>query len=102
MPTEQLAGGLNSSKIAFGYFPASVNGMPLELLLYVRDKIFGLVDAHAAEILARTRSRMAAKSVFVSGGNRLGCGRKQPCFELRREVKGFLPLLAERAEDVVD
>ena len=67
MSGKQLADGFDGGKIAFGDFPVGVDRIPLKLAFHVRDKIAGLARAHAAEILARTRSRMAAKSAFVSG-----------------------------------
>src|ERR1035437_8694842 len=67
MLAEQLAGGFDGVEIAFGDFPVGVDRIPLKLAFHVRDEIAGLVDAHATEILARTRSRMAVKSALVSG-----------------------------------
>ena len=67
MFSEQLTGGFDGGEKAFGNVPVGVDRIPFKLAFHVRDEIAGLARAHAAEILARTRSRMAAKSDLVSG-----------------------------------
>ena len=69
MLTDQLAGSFNRFEITFRNIPIRVCCIPFKLTFHVRDKIFGLADAHglADFTLARTRSRMLLKSAFVSG-----------------------------------
>src|SRR5665647_1320363 len=64
---EQLADGFDGGEVAVGDFPVCVDRIPFKLAFHVRDEIVGLARAHASAVLARTRSRMAAKSDFVSG-----------------------------------
>src|SRR5580658_7842824 len=66
MSFKQFTGSFDSLKIAIGNFPICVYKIPLELLFHVRNKCFGLANAHAVEDLW-ARWRMAAKSALVSG-----------------------------------
>jgi len=69
MLAQKAASGFNRSEVAIRDLPTGVDGLPLELLLNVRDEFVRLADTHDAgePVRERTRLRSASKSLLVSG-----------------------------------
>lgn len=67
--TQKVASSLDSGEVTIGNLPASVDGIPLDLLFDIRNEIARLMDTHGAvePVRTRTRSRMAVKSLLVRG-----------------------------------